>query len=376
MTTTRIDQVDRLIDDGRREIDSLDRRIREMISQRCATASSVQAIRIQSGRPRVELTRESRVIADYTEALGRAGAEMALALLQLSRGNEAPLLGTGPHAYLGPAGTFTEAALDTVVQSSAERTAMPSITEALDAVRRGTAVDATVPWENSIAGTVEETVRGMAIGEPLTIRREILMPIELVLAAPSATTLRGVRRIISHPHAMAQSERWLAAQVPAGRRLAMASTAKAAEAVARGGSAGDAVVCSLQAARAHGLAVLARPPRGVIPAITRFVMVTRARPPAPVAAGQLTSLLLHLPSGFDPDGITERFAATGTGPLRTDHRPVTLPTGTVCLGVHVPCHFGEPALQPVLAELRRAGVDIRFLGTYAAGSPAPLPAAG
>ena len=85
------------------------------------------------------------------------------------------------YAYLGPAGTFTEAALRTISQSGDESLPYSNVTAALDAVRHGKADRALVPIENSVEGVVARTLDELAIGEPLVIYCEVTLPVTFAL---------------------------------------------------------------------------------------------------------------------------------------------------------------------------------------------------
>ena len=71
---------------GRALIDDLDSRILALISERMATATDIQAARIADGGRRLDLKRETEIIARYREALGRPGVTIAMAVLELCRG--------------------------------------------------------------------------------------------------------------------------------------------------------------------------------------------------------------------------------------------------------------------------------------------------
>ena len=73
------------------------------------------------------------------------------------------------YAYLGPKGTFTEAALKKITSSNDRLMPYANVTAALDAVRLGKAHFALVPIENSVEGVVARTLDELATGEPLTI---------------------------------------------------------------------------------------------------------------------------------------------------------------------------------------------------------------
>src|SRR3954449_5176045 len=116
-------------------------------------------------------------------------------------------------AYLGPEGTFAEAALSRAVSApEGTRHPQPSVPAALAAVRSGEVDAALVPLENSVEGSVPATMDGLAEGEPLVITREVFLEVALTLAARPGTALTDVRTVVSHPHALAQSAGWLAAR--------------------------------------------------------------------------------------------------------------------------------------------------------------------
>ena len=157
--------------------------------------------------------------------------------------------GTPPtrFAYLGPEGTFAEAALSSAVASSeGARSPQPSVAAALAAVRSGDADAALVPLENSVEGSVPETMDGLALGDPLVITREVFLEVTLTLAVRPGTALADVRSVTSHPHALAQSSRWLGEHLPGLAPMPTTSTAAAAQAVAAGEY--DAAVCAPVAA--------------------------------------------------------------------------------------------------------------------------------
>ncbi|NCV77188.1 MAG: prephenate dehydratase, partial [Actinobacteria bacterium] len=85
------------------------------------------------------------------------------------------------YAYLGPIGTFTEAALRTISKDSDSLLPFSNVTAALDAVRLGKADRALVPIENSVEGVVARTLDELAIGEPLVIYGEVTLPVIFAL---------------------------------------------------------------------------------------------------------------------------------------------------------------------------------------------------
>ena len=98
------------------------------------------------------------------------------------------------YAYLGPAGTFAEAALRTL-PSVSEALPAVSVVAALEAVRAGTADCAVVPFENSVEGSVPTTLDELAAGEALHVVREVVLPVSFALLARPGTALADVRTV-------------------------------------------------------------------------------------------------------------------------------------------------------------------------------------
>jgi prephenate dehydratase len=186
-------------------------------------------------------------------------------------------------AYLGPEGTFAEAALRTAVAPGAGvQQPADSVPAALAAVRADEADAALVPLENSVEGSVPATMDGLVDGEPLVVTREVFLPVSFVLAARPGTALGRVRAVVSHPHALAQTARTVAGLLPGVPTLPATSTAAAARAVAEGEH--DAAVCAPIAAERYGLVPLAEDVADHPGAVTRFVLVSRPGAlPAPPA---------------------------------------------------------------------------------------------
>src|SRR5690625_1781330 len=118
------------------------------------------------------------------------------------------------YAYLGPTGTFTEAAMRQVTADGDEPVAMTDVTSALAAVRTGEADRAVVPIENSVEGGVSATLDALSSGVPLVVVGETLVAVEFVLAARPGTKLEDIARVATHPHAWAQCRIWASENLP------------------------------------------------------------------------------------------------------------------------------------------------------------------
>jgi prephenate dehydratase len=143
-------------------------------------------------------------------------------------------------SYLGPRGTFTEAAVQALrarerwTPGAAGPDALPcaSIQATLDAVRSGEVEQGVVPIESSVEGAVTATLDELAVGTELVICAEVLVPVEFALLTRPGTELTGIKRVGGHPVAQPQCRRWLAANLSHAEWLPAASNSDAARQVA------------------------------------------------------------------------------------------------------------------------------------------------
>jgi prephenate dehydratase len=238
------------------------------------------------------------------------------------------------------------------------------VAAALAAVRSGDADAALVPMENSVEGSVPATMDGLADGDPLVITREVFLPVTMTLAVRPGTSLSDVRSVASHPHALAQTARWLAEHLPDVSPLPTTSTAAAAAAVAAGEF--DAAVCAPIAAERYGLDSLIDDIADHPGAVTRFVLVAPPGAlPAPTGndktslvavVGDRTGALLEL--------LTE-FAVRGISLTRIESRPTRQRLGVYSFSLDCEGHIADRRVGEALAALHRVSDDVRFLGSYA-----------
>lgn len=282
------------------------------------------------------------------------------------------------YAYLGPQGTFTEAALRSL-PAALHGVHIPcaSVVAALDAVRDGEADYAVVPIENSVEGGVAATLDELAAGEPLMISAEIHVDVQFALLARKGTAPEDVRRVATHPHAESQCRRWLAVHLPDADVVLESSTAHAAARVAEADSPYDAAIAAPIAAETYRLATLATRIADHAAAVTRFVCVGRPGPvPGPTGADK-TSLVIYIHHNR-PGALLElleQFAARGVDLSRIESRPTGAALGQYCFSIDAVGHVADARMGEALVGLRRTCPDVRFLGSYprADGAVAEVP---
>ena len=271
------------------------------------------------------------------------------------------------YAYLGPAGTFTEAALlDWLAGRPARLVACSSIEAALDCARSGEVAGAMVPLENSIEGSVSATLDALATGDPLVIVGESHVPVTFALMARPGTSLADVRRVGSFPHAEAQCRAWVAEHLPQAQFVPAASTATAAAALADPGTPYDAALAAPLAAQVYGLDILADEVADNLGAETRFVLVTRPCPPQPATGADKTTLAAYI--GEDHPGalleILTEFAVRGVNLTRIESRPTGGGLGDYFFSIDIEGHVDDARVGEALMGLRRVCTQVRYLGSY------------
>ena len=277
-------------------------------------------------------------------------------------------------AYLGPEGTFTEAALlkmvaAGVVPRGGEVTPHPTETtpSAIEAVRSGTADFACVPIENSIEGSVLPTLDSLAAGSPLQIYAELTLDVAFSIVVRPGLTAAQVRSVAAFPVAAAQVRQWLAAELPEADVVPANSNAAAARDVAEGRC--DAGVSTALAARRYGLSTLAE---GVVDepnARTRFVLVgPPGRPPARTGNDR-TSVVLRLDNapGALVSAMTE-FSIRDIDLTRIESRPTRTGLGTYIFFLDCVGHIEDNAVAEALKALHRRCADVRYLGSWPTGA--------
>jgi prephenate dehydratase len=279
-------------------------------------------------------------------------------------------------AYLGPEGTFAEAALRTL-PAAATGTLIPepTVPDAIDAVRKGDADAAVVPLENSVEGSVPSTLDELTNGEPLVITREIYLPVTFALVTRPGMVADRIGTVATHPHAEAQCRGWLREHLPGASLVLTGSTAAAAAGVADGEY--DAAVCAPVAARHHRLASIEVDIADRPGAVTRFVLLSRPGPPPERTGNDKTSLVAFIRddhTGALLEVLTE-FAVRGINLTRIESRPTKERLGRYCFSIDCEGHLADARVGDALAAVRRICADVRYLGSYprSDGEPTPLP---
>jgi len=266
------------------------------------------------------------------------------------------------YAYLGPAATFTEAALKKITSSADQLIPYANVTAALNAVRTGEAEYALVPIENSVEGVVARTLDELATGDPLVIAGEVTLPVSFAFMVKPGTT--EISRIATHPHAEAQCRTYVAKNYPHAEVIATNSTAAAAEAINRGEF--DAAIAAAVAADRYGLEILADDIGDNNDAVTRFVLVSKPGEITNSTGHDRTSMAIFI--GTDHAGalleILTEFATRNVNLTFIQSRPTGKELGDYHFIIDAEGHINDANVSQAVARLREICEEIRFLGSY------------
>ncbi|PZE56013.1 prephenate dehydratase [Curtobacterium sp. MCPF17_047] len=271
------------------------------------------------------------------------------------------------YSYLGPAGTFTEAALK-LVEAAAGKPwrSVNNVGEALDDVVTGRSVGAVIAIENSVDGGVSATQDALARIPGVRIVGEYLVPVDFVLVARHGTALADVRTVNAHPVAYAQTHRWLEANVRGHGHIPASSNVAAAAELLEEHSVADAAVAPPGITDHYDLAVLADSIGENASAVTRFVLVSKTLALPERTGSDKTSVVVELPNEH-PGALVdmlEQFATRGINMGLLSSRPIGDELGRYRFVIDLDGHVRDERVADALLGLRRFSPRVTFLGSY------------
>jgi len=346
---------------GHREaIDALDREILAKLNARAAHAHAIGELKAGGAayRPEREVQILSRLAAENAgplsnEAVTGVFRQIMSACLALEQRLRI--------AYLGPAGTFSHAAVARHFGQFVEAVPCSTIDEVFRAVESGQTDYAVAPVENSTEGAVGRTLDLMCQTE-LSICGEVKLRIQQNLLS-NAGDLANVKKIYSHAQSLAQCVQWLAKHLPGVPRVAVASNAEAARLAAS--ETGAAAIAGDIAAAIYQLAILAPHIEDEPNNTTRFWVLGR-QDVAPSGRDE-TSLVMSAPNRPGAvHALLEPFARHGVSMTRFESRPARTGLWEYLFFVDVSGHRLDPPVAAALAELAQRAPFLKLLGSYPA----------
>ena len=263
-------------------------------------------------------------------------------------------------AFLGPEGTFTQAAVLKHFGHSVRALPLPAIDDVFVEVQAGTADFGVVPIENSTEGTVNNTLDRF-LHTSLHICGEVELRIHHFLIG-RMQDLAKVQRICAHAQALGQCRGWLDEHLPEVERITVSSNAEGARRARD--EQGTAAIAGETAAEIYGLGILAPRIEDSADNTTRFLVLGRQllRPsgddrttimvsPADEGAGALLRLL-------------EPLAVHGVSMTRIESRPSRKRKWHYVFFIDLVGHAEDAGVAAALDGLRERAALFRIVGSY------------
>ena len=268
-------------------------------------------------------------------------------------------------AFQGERGAFSEAAARKLLGASAGVLPCRSFDDVFAAVRSGAAGCAAIPIENTLAGSVLRNYE--LLGEAgLEIAGEALLRIRLSVMARPGTELSAVRRVLSHPVALAQCTRFLAAH-PDIEAVAAYDTAGAVKVMMEDGRADEAAIAGAPAAELYGAEILAENIEDNAENYTRFLLVAKHGVIPPRPGPRKTTIVFRTPN--TPGALFRAlavFALRDINLTKLESRPIEGRPWEYQFYADVGGDASERNVANALNHLREMCETVILLGSYAA----------
>jgi chorismate mutase/prephenate dehydratase len=352
------------LDKLRRQIDSVDEHIQQLIGERAGLAQQVAVVKGESASPKSHFRpeREAQVLREVVrrndgplsdEEIVRLFREIMSACLA----QEEPL----KIGYLGPEGTFTHSAVYKQFGHSVRALPLATIDEVFHEVEAGVADFGVVPIENSTAGAVNHTLDNFLMS-PLKICGELEMRIRQHLLG-NMDGLEKVSRVCAHPQSLAQCHTWLKEYLGDAELVEVTSNAEGARRARD--EVGTAAIAGDAAAEVYQLQKLIADIEDRPDNSTRFLVVGREL--FPPSGDDKTSLLLSTADTDDAGSLHSLLTPLAEHHInmtRIESRPSRRRKWNYVFFLDIEGHAEDPNVVSALSELEKRTQLFRVLGSY------------
>ncbi|TYB32935.1 MAG: prephenate dehydratase [Flexistipes sinusarabici] len=351
------------LDELRQNIDAIDDEILQLLNKRAEYVIEVGKIKQKSNRPLYVPSREKAIYDRLVKknpgpfppnALRSVFREIISASLSLEEVQKI--------SYLGPEGTFTHLAGIKHFGLSSKMISARSIPEVFEDVEKKRADYGVIPIENSLEGVVNHTL-DMFMDSDLNICGEIFIEVNHNLMNKSGV-FEDIKRIYSHPHAIAQCRNWLNNNVPHIQVFEVESTAKAAEMASKDSSA--AAIGSEMAEIVYSLKVVHRGIEDFANNFTRFLIIGDVKPEK--TGNDKTSLVFSVThEAGSLYSALKAFADSDINMTKIESRPSKLKTWEYVFYVDIDGHISDPMIKKAIDSFAWHVSFFKILGSYPKG---------
>lgn len=352
------------LSDIRTQIDSLDNRILDLLTDRAKLAEQVAVAKRAEGGDNINFyrpEREAQVLGRVRELNQGPLSDDQVALL-FREIMSACLNLQNPLrvAFLGPEGTFTQAAAVKHFGHGVQTAAVSSIGEVFREVEAGTAQYGVVPIENSTEGVVNYTLDRF-MNSDVSIVGEVDLRIHHCVLAGAAESLDQIKTVYSHQQSLAQCRMWLDEYLPHAERVAVPSNAEAAKLSKNAWHA--AAIASKSAGELYELNVLAENIEDEPDNTTRFIII--GTEPCGASGNDKTSVVVsstNRPGGLHD--LLQPLAKHGVSMTRIESRPSRKSNWEYVFFIDMEGHADDENVKNALDDLKGASSFFKLLGSF------------
>lgn len=273
---------------------------------------------------------------------------------------------TSSIAHLGPSGSYSELAaanyahwLKTHDGEDSVLKSYNTIAKAIQSTADGMTDFAVVPIENSIGGSVRDTLDMLWELDILKIQNNLVIPIHHALLSKS-NYIENIKTVYSHPQALNQCQKWLAANLPNAVQIATNSTTEAIPRLSEDETL--AAISPLWAAKLYDVSALADPINDNLDNSTRFWVLSRNL----IEYGSHTSFAFRLPNNT-PGALLkplQLFATQNINMSRIESRPTKITLGDYRFFIDIEASLDDPNTQATLQLLENCTENLKIFGSY------------
>lgn len=344
----------------RDQIDNLDEKIVKMLNKRAAFGQKVAAIKKRDGKPVYYPARERQILNRVAEISNGPLSNDAMQavyreIFSATRSVEKALT----VACLGPEGTFSHIAALKLFGASASYSFERRIDSVFSCVEKGKADFGVAPIENSLEGPIAQTL-DLLMNTPLSVYGELYLTVGHNLLS-NEKDISSVQKLYTHYMPLAQSRKWITANLP---DVPIIETLSSAEAVAIAAKEkGAAAIGAMEAAKLYKINILASRIEDTSQNQTRFFVIARAE--SPRSGSDKTSLAITVK---DSPGslfkILKPFSDRKINLLKIESRPIKTSEWEYVFYIDLEGHRLDKKVREALAKLETLTRTLKILGSY------------
>ncbi|MCB4203668.1 prephenate dehydratase [Deferribacterales bacterium Es71-Z0220] len=351
------------IDELRQQIDNIDEKILELLNERARCVIEIGKIKQSQNKPLYVPSREKAIYERLkainsgpfpNESLKSVFREIISASLSLEEVQKI--------AYLGPEGTFTHLAGIKHFGLSAKLLPSRSIPEVFEDVEKKRCDYGIIPIENSLEGVVNHAL-DMFMSSNLKICGEVFLEVSHHLMNKTGK-LEDIKRIYSHPHAIAQCRKWLSREAGSIPIIEVESTAKAAEIASKDET--SAAIASEMSELVYGLKIVNKNIEDFTNNYTRFLIIGNFEPE--MTGKDKTSLVFSVAHRAGSlYSALKSFSENEINMTKIESRPSKMKAWEYVFYVDIDGHYKDKKIKDAIDKFSNEVSFFKILGSYPKG---------